>query len=213
MKVYENDLEQEKVIKKWWQKNKKQALTLLTLAILIISAHGLIKSHNKQKAATQVGMYYNIMNNIKQKNTKPALADYQQIKESYSSSIYTSLSGFNIVKYYVDIQDYDRAIDELQWLVKNANNEFKSLANIRLARIYLQLNNPEKSLQILDNVKNDFFIAEHSMIKGDSYKKLAKPQQALTAYKLSLDSIDKKQQYEMWQLVNYKLNSVNIVEK
>jgi predicted negative regulator of RcsB-dependent stress response len=205
-----HDLQMEKNIKTWWSDNKFYLIGVISFALIAIVAksnYQVAQINKTEKAAT---LYYYIVPGLKSENADVAIKQVNDLHIENPKSIYSGLSSLHLAKYYVEKQNYDEAIKELDWVIDNSNDNLKSVSKLKLARIYIELKKPEKALKTTND--NNFYTAENEIIKGDAYLKLGKLAQAKTAYKKSIDNCSKQSQYELWELANMKYNNINYVE-
>ena len=205
-----HDILMEKNIKTWWNDNKFYLIGVISLALIVIVAKSNYQVAQINKAEKAATLYYYIVPGLKGENTDIAIKQVNDLHTESPKSIYSGLSSLHLAKYYVEKQDYDNAIKQLEWVIDNSNENLKSVSKLKLARIYIELKKPEKALKITK--ENNFYNAENELVKGDAYLKLGKLNQAKEAYKKSAADASQQSQYELWELANMKYNNINYVE-
>lgn len=113
-----------------------------------------------------------------------------QLKTEHSGSVYALYGALFGARLAVDDRDLDTAEAELQWLLDNANTGFiaptdESLiitAKLRLARVILAQDEPQRALDLLSTVSPGAFAAEFGEIRGDAFVALERYSEARASY-------------------------------
>ncbi|MBX9705440.1 MAG: tetratricopeptide repeat protein, partial [Gammaproteobacteria bacterium] len=126
--------------------------------------------------------------------------------QQFPSTPYASYAAFILADQAVSANDYAQAATQLQWVVDHAKaNNISQLARVRLARVLLAQQQPQKALDTLDTTI-DVFPGLAATVRGDAYTALGNTVQARTAYQEAVNSLP--QQSALWNLVNMKLNDL-----
>ncbi|MEE3002924.1 MAG: tetratricopeptide repeat protein [Pseudomonadota bacterium] len=211
MKVYESDSHTEKALLIWWKENKFYLAAVIAIIIISIAAVTNMNSHKQKSSLKAASLFYNIVPNLLHEQGDIAIKQTKDLQIQQPSSIYTSMSTFHLVKFYVNNKKYDEATKELYWLIDNSNTEIQAMAKLKLARILIELNQAKKAIEILQN--NDIYRAESALITGDALMKEKEIEKAKLSYKKAKDSCNEKTEYELCNLIDMKFSSVNYVSK
>lgn len=102
---------------------------------------------------------------------------------------YSVLTAFQMAGQAVERSDLDEAAKQLSYVADNAPEEsFKHIANVRLARVQVELQQHEQALATLDKVTDEAFVAQVQEIKGDAYVQQQLFDKARAAYSAALES-------------------------
>ncbi|KPJ67925.1 MAG: hypothetical protein AMJ43_02400 [Coxiella sp. DG_40] len=185
-----SDKDQIQAIKDWW---KKYGTTIILSIIIVlgVSFGWRYWHYYKNKQAEQASVLYEQMLSAKvtQKTTDFKLFAENLIKD-YSSTPYAALASLMLAKEAVDSKNLISAQQNLQWIVKHANNvSFKQIARIRKARILLAQKQFPQALQLLQHVDDKAFMPEISETIGDIYVAQSNNAKALQEYKKALSGV------------------------
>ena len=95
--------------------------------------------------------------------------------------------AFQLAQQAIDRKDLNEAEKQLSFAANNSDSEaVNGLANLRLARVQLALEQPEKALASIEKVTAIAFSAQQQEIKGDIYVKQEMFDKARSAYSAAL---------------------------
>nr|WP_205945469.1 MULTISPECIES: YfgM family protein [Erwinia] len=101
--------------------------------------------------------------------TKPASLDAVAKFASENSNTYGALASLDLAKRYIDNNQLDKAVDQLQSGLKSTKDaNLQSVLNLRLARIQLQQKQPDAVLKTLESVKGDGWAAIVADVRGEA---------------------------------------------
>ena len=107
----------------------------------------------------------------------------KQYIDENSDTGYALLMAFQLAQQAIDRKDLSEAEKQLEFAAANSQNEaVNALANLRLARVQLALEQPEKALASAENITTAAFSAQQQEIKGDIYVKQEMFDKARSAY-------------------------------
>ncbi len=110
-------------------------------------------------------------------------------------------------KIYVGQKHLDKAQAELQWVIDHGKGDaFRQIASLRLARLYLSEEHPQKALSILSALINPAFKGVVLEVQGDAYLQMKQVSKARVAYQASLKALPK--QAVMKPLIKMKLEAL-----
>jgi predicted negative regulator of RcsB-dependent stress response len=132
--------------------------------------------------------YQNVVEELAQDNASINSA-VSFVSESDNSG-YAVLAALQIAKEAVVREDFSEAAKQLKWAAENSDDVLKSVANIRLSRVYKQQESYDEALAALANVSQPAFDAQVNEIKGDIYQKQGNVDKARAAYSASIESKD-----------------------
>lgn len=187
MEDYRTDEERAEALKKWWKENGASVAGGIVIGLAAVFGWRSWQDYQIAQAQAASDIYQKVIFEIRNSENTKAREFANQILDEFPSTSYALFSRLILAKLDVENNEYQSATEHLQWVIDNADEkEFKHLARLRLARIYLAENKPEQSLKILDNVDPGKFKASYEELKGDSYIKQGKVEEARNAYNQAL---------------------------
>lgn len=116
------------------------------------------------------------------------VANVEAFIAANKDSGYASVASLVAAKQAVDAGNLDSAASHLNHVATFAeNDQLKSLASVRLARVQIEMNQLDAALSTLGNIESDAFSAEVSELKGDVYQLQNKIDDARLAYSAALE--------------------------
>lgn len=209
MKVYESDAAAEKEILSWWKKNKYYLAIVVLGVIMIASTFMNIKQYRENLNIKIATIFYHIVPGLMLENNEAAIKQVSDLKLYHPNSVYTTLSSLITAKYYVNKKEYEKAIEQYNWVINHNKNDFRSMAELKIARIYIQLDKADEAIKILQ--KEHIFKAEKTMILGDAYTKLKDLTKAKASYAEGMKVCDKKYETSLCDVLAMKYNNINYV--
>jgi predicted negative regulator of RcsB-dependent stress response len=185
---YLTEQQQIEQLKEWWKKHGTTAVTLV-LAIFLIGVgwHFWLK-HRENKLQRASTHYEELLNAVANDDSASVLKEANLLKGNYSHTPYAALASLMIARNAVYQNNYTAAEKELLWVAKHASgHSLKQVANLRLARLYLQEGKPDASLLLLEKTIDVAYLPLINELKGDSYAALHQADNARMAYQAALN--------------------------
>ncbi|MBN28070.1 MAG: hypothetical protein CL578_23930 [Alteromonadaceae bacterium] len=181
MEHYETEEQQVEAIKRFWKEN---GTAIIVGAVLGLGGLWGWRYYNDEQIAAkeQASAAF-------ESQTAALLAEdanfgqAKQYIDENSDTGYALLMAFQLAQQAIDRKDLSEAEKQLEFAAANSQNEaVNALANIRLARVQLALEQPEKALASAENITTAAFSAQQQEIKGDIYVKQEMFDKARSAY-------------------------------
>jgi predicted negative regulator of RcsB-dependent stress response len=182
--------EQVEAIKNWWNENGKSLI--VTIVVVLGGYFGWNGYQENQRAQGEAAS--SIYQQLMSKATKPlgeqSEADKAemetvaaQLKTEYPGTLYAQFGGLYLAKFAIEANNFEGAATELQALV-DANNQgpVTYLAQVRLARVLIQLEKFDEALALVKTTPEASFATQYEETKGDVLFAKGELAQALTAY-------------------------------
>jgi len=129
---------------------------------------------------------------------------FADLKERYARTAYAEQGGLVAARAQFDKGQVDAATASLTWVADNAGeDEYKTIARLRLAGLLLQAKNHDAALQQLDQARAPSFEALVADRRGDVLLAQGKPEQAREAYMAAWKAMDERLEYR--RLIDAKL--------
>ena len=110
----------------------------------------------------------------------------RKLVQDFPKSPYASLAQFFIAQKQVAQQEYPEAVQSLKWVQLHGSYlPFKYIAQLRMARLYLTLNQPPIAIEVLNPVPKGYE-AQFYNVLGDAYAMEGQLLKSHQAYKQAL---------------------------
>ncbi len=174
----------------FWKENGKSIIVGIALGLSGIVGFNYWQVYQQHQAESASELYDQIKPGVDAIN---AMTVADELKESFSSSIYSSLGAFSLAKILVEEDKLDLAASELDWVLKNTDDEaIQHIARIRLASVYIAEQKFNEVIVMLDGINQGVFESRYQELIGDAYSirnsdgDIGK---ARVAYQKSLDTL------------------------
>lgn len=132
---------------------------------------------------------------------------FGDLKERYPRTVYAEQGGLLAARVQFDRGQIDAAKASLTWVADNASEEeYRSVARLRLAGLLLQAKDYDAALKALDAAKAPTFAALVADRRGDVLLAQGKVDEARSAYQAAWKAMDEKVEYR--RLVDAKLTAL-----
>lgn len=187
MEDYRTDEERAEALKLWWKENGTSVIGGIVIGLAAVFGWRGWQDYQIAQAQAASDIYQKLIVEIRNSENSKAREFANQILDEFPSTSYALFSHLLLAKLDVENNDFRSATKHLQWVIDNADEkEYEHIARLRLARILLAEGKPEESLKILDSVDPGKFKASYAELKGDSYIKQGKIEEARNAYNQAL---------------------------
>ncbi len=187
MDGHRTDEEQIEALKKWWGENGISVVGGIIIGLAAVFGWREWQDYQIAQAEAASDIYQKMIIEIRNEEKGKAMSFANQLLDEYPSTAYAIFSHLLLAKLDVESNELQSAIEHLQWVMDNTDeNEYEHLARMRIARLLLAENKPAESLEILNTVDSDIFRASYEELRGDSYVKQGKTEEARNAYNQAL---------------------------
>lgn len=191
MEIFETEDQQVEAIKKWWKENYKSVIGGVILGVgILYGGKAWIQQKNLHTEAAS--MLFESMIQELNKNNNTTVADYgAQLLGQYIDTPYAVLAALSMAKIKLEEGDKIAASSHLRWALDNAEQtDMQLIARMRLAQVLFSDNKADEALGLLTAVNTGTYTAAYEELKGDIYVKIGQPEQARSAYTLSLAKME-----------------------
>jgi predicted negative regulator of RcsB-dependent stress response len=203
------DLEEQEQIanfKAFWNRFGNLIMWVLIIALGSYAAYNFWNSHKRTAAAEAAGLYDGLVQAAQANDGAKVQRMAADIESKYDSTAYGQMAALAAAKVAFDANDLKTAKAQLQWAIDHGNDEYKSIARLRLSGVLLDEKAYDQALALLNGDFLPQFAAEVQDRKGDVLSAQNKLPEARTAYQAALDKMDKK--HPGRQLVQIKLDAI-----
>ncbi len=132
---------------------------------------------------------------------------FNDLKERYPRTVFAEQAGLVAARVQFDRGQADAAKASLTWVADNAGeDEYKTVARLRLAGLLLQAKDNDGALKQLDAAKAPTFEALVADRRGDVLLAQGKAAEARSAYQAAWKAMDEKIEYR--RLIDAKLTAL-----
>ena len=203
------DLEEQEQIatfKAFWSKYGNIITWVLILALGSYAAYNFWNSHKRSQATEASALYDELQASLEAKDNAKVQRVAGDIQAKYEGTAYAPMAALAGAKAAFDANDLKTAKAQLQWAVDHGNDEYKSIAKLRLSGVLLDEKAYDQALKLLDTDFLPQFAAEVNDRKGDVLVAQNKLAEARQAYVAALAAMDKNNPGR--QLVQIKLEAI-----
>jgi predicted negative regulator of RcsB-dependent stress response len=201
--------EQEQVdaLKAFWQQYGNLITWALVAALLVYAGITGWQWWQREQAAHAGAMFDEFDRALNAGDLDKTTRVWADLKERYPRTAYTQQAAMLTAKLQFDKGKSDDARASLTWVIDHAvEDEYKSLARLRLAALLLDAKQYDDALKLLDAVPAGPFAALAADRRGDVLLAQGKKDAARAAYQQAYDAMDAKVEYR--RLVDAKLTAL-----
>lgn len=192
-----SDEEQLQQLKNWWKENGNSLIVAVLVGLIAYFGFQWWQNDQRQQAEQASVLYSELLDTIevqqgeKLSEEKQSTAMYliQQLQDGYSGSQYAINANFAAAKIAVDNGDLDASVAPLSWIIEKADKPAKALAEIRLARVFIEQAKYDEALALLNTEKANSFLSLTAELTGDVYVAQEQWGDARKVYQQALDAL------------------------
>jgi predicted negative regulator of RcsB-dependent stress response len=203
------DLEEQEQIanfKAFWNRFGNLISWVLIIALGSYAGYNFWNSHKRTQTAEAAGLYDGLVEAAGANDNAKVQRMAGDIESKYDGTPYGQMAALAAAKVAFDANDLKAAKAQLQWAADHGNDEFKSVARLRLSGVLLDEKAYDEALKVLGGDFLPQFAADVQDRKGDVLVAQNKLAEARTAYQAALDKMDKKNPGR--QIVQIKLDAI-----
>lgn len=203
------DLEEQEQLaslKAWWSQYGNLTTWVLTIALAGYAAWSGWNYYQRGQSAQAGQLYEELQSAAAAKDNAKVQRAAADMTAKFGRTAYAQMASLAAAKSAFDANDLKTSKAQLQWVVENGSDEYKSIAKIRLAGILLDEKAYDDGLKLLSGDFPAQFAGDVADRKGDILAAQNKIEEARSAYKLALDKTDQKNPGR--QLIQLKLDAL-----
>jgi len=199
-----SDDEQAEALKRWWSENGKSVIGGIVLGLVLVFGWRGWGDHQRQQAELASAEYDRLLVSLQKGEIDAATKQAERIAGEYSGTAYDYFASLDMAKKLIESNDLTGAKLQLEFAVANADNEgLKQLAQARLARVLLAMNDTAGAQAVISSQENAEFSGEFAHVQGDIELANDNLQGAKAAYQKALDNNASNR-----RLIEMKLNDI-----
>lgn len=206
MEVYSNDNEQVDALKTFFAENGKALAVGVVLGIGALVGWRYWSSHQENNSRETSQAYASAVSTLKA--GKPDTYAAAENIAANQKNAYGAFAALELAQQFVDANQLDKAEKQLQLgLAAAPDDNLKSVINMRLARIQLQMKQPDAALKTLDGIKGEGWTAIVADLRGEILLSKGDKQGARAAWEAGVKSDASPALSEMMRM---KMNNLSI---
>ena len=199
--------EQLDALKAFWKQYGNLITWSLTLVLGAFAAWNGWQWYQRDQGVKAGAMYDEVDKAVQQGDAEKAARLFVDLRERYARTAFVPQAGLAVAKLQLDKAKTDEAKASYTWVAQNAaEEEYQTVAQLRLAGIYLDAQQFDEALKALDAAKAPTFAALAADRRGDVLLAQGKRAEAVTAYQAAWKALSPTLDYR--RLVEAKLISL-----
>lgn len=189
------DLEEQEQIatfKAFWATYGNLITWVLIIALGGYAGFNFWNSHQRNQAVEASGLYDQLLASLQANDNAKVQRIAGDIESKFDGTAYGQMAALAAAKGAFDAKDLKTAKAQLQWVVDHGNDEYKSIAKLRLAAVLLDEKSYDQALAMLNGDFLPQFKADVADRKGDVLVAQNKLAEARTQYEAALAAMDQK---------------------
>jgi predicted negative regulator of RcsB-dependent stress response len=193
-------------LKAFWSRYGNLITWVLIIALAAFAGYNFWNTHQRGKSLEASALYDELLVSVQANDNAKVQRIATDVESKYGSTAYAQMSALGAAKAAFDANDLKTAKARLQWVIDNGNDEYKSVARLRMSGLLLDEKAYDQALKVLDADIVPEYAAAAADRRGDVLVAQNKLPAARAAYQKALDAMDKKNPGR--QLVQLKLDAI-----
>ena len=199
--------EQLDAIKSFWKTYGNLITWALVAALAVYAGLNGWKWYQRDQSAKAAAMFGELDQAVQAGDAQRSGQIFNDLKERYPRTVYAEQGGLLAARVQFDRGQTDAAKASLTWVAEHAGeDEYKTVAHLRLAGLLLQAKDYDAALKQLDAAKAPTFQVLVADRRGDVLLAQGKPAEAVAAYQAAWKAMDDKVEYR--RLIDAKLTAL-----
>ena len=199
--------EQLDAIKSFWKTYGNLITWALVAALAVYAGLNAWRWYQRDQSAKAAAMFGELDQAVQAGDAQRSGQIFNDLKERYPRTVYAEQGGLLAARVQFDRGQSDAAKASLTWVAEHAGeDEYKTVAHLRLAGLLLQAKDYDAALKQLDAAKAPTFQALVADRRGDVLLAQGKPAEAVAAYQAAWKAMADKVEYR--RLIDAKLTAL-----
>lgn len=180
--AYETEEQQVEAIKQFWKENGTAIILGAVIGFGALFGWNYYQDHKTKQGELASLAYSEILSMTEQGSSDNAelISKVDAIRNEHSSSSYASLAAMSLAETYANDNKFEEAAEQLQWVVDQSNDTFESIAQLRLARVQLQLEKYSDAIATADSIDEQAYKSNALLVKAEALIAQGKNDEAIS---------------------------------
>lgn len=176
--AYETEEQQVEAIKQFWKENGISIILGAVIGFGALFGWNYYQDHQESQSA-KASMAYSEVLSLSDAADATTLADkVNGLKTEHAASSYASLAVLTLAEQLVNDNKFAEAAEQLKWVVDQSNDTFESIAQLRLARVQLQLEQFSDAVATVEAIDEQAYQANALLVKAEALLAQGETEQA-----------------------------------
>jgi predicted negative regulator of RcsB-dependent stress response len=198
--------EQLDALKAFWSRYGNIVTWTLIIALAAYAGYNFWNTHQRGKSVEASALYDELLVSVQANDNAKVQRIASDVESKYGSTAYAQMSALGAAKAAFEANDLKTAKSRLQWVIENGNDEYKSIARLRMSGLLLDEKAYDQALKVLDADIVPEYAAALADRRGDVLVAQNKLPEARSAYQKALAAMGQKNPGR--QLVQLKLDAI-----
>jgi len=183
-----SEKEQLDKMRTWWSDYGAYVIAGVVLGAAVLFGINYYQTSQRDAQLEASALYDTLTDHIVDGRLEAAESVAGQISADFGDSAYVPQSKLAIARLYMDQNRDQDAADSLRDLIAgNADDAFKHVARVRLAKILLYQDKASEAVTLVGDQQSEAFAARYAEVLGDAYVKLGQFADARDAFQRALN--------------------------
>jgi predicted negative regulator of RcsB-dependent stress response len=207
MAVYDLE-EQERLdaLKDWWAQYRNAVYAAIGALILAVAGVNAWRYYEKDQNEQAAALFRSVQKVAGENDAKKLSDAAGALIERFPGTFYATEAALLAAKISFEARDFEAARKHLQWAADKGKAQFRPVARLRLATVFLEEKKHEDAFRVIQGVTEDGYLSLAADLKGDVLMAQGKKDEARIAYQLALDKADARSPIR--QLTQLKLDAL-----
>lgn len=207
MSAHLNDQELIESLQAWWKKFGNYVVVVILALAVAIAVWRYWENDQAAKLQSASNFYQMMLNDLASNKTADAINQANYIVNNYAGTGYADMAALFLAQNDVNQNNLAAAQQQLQNIAKNtSSDQIKAIANLRLARVDLAMQQPNAALDALNTTPKGYEVS-YNLVRGDAYAQMQHYAQANTSYQAALQAVDPADK-PLQNLIHLRLNTI-----
>jgi predicted negative regulator of RcsB-dependent stress response len=187
---YLTEQEQVELLKQWVKQYSLVILAGLLISFATISGWRYWQARQLRTLHHASAVYDEMLTARAQNNSATTQVQSEKLFTHYSGTTYAQMAALMLARDAVYLKNFAEAEKQLKWVIAHSDvRSFRQIARIRLARIYINENKADESLEVLNKVDDKSFNGLTDEVRGDAWLAKHDNAKAREAYQSALNEL------------------------
>lgn len=177
--------------KQWWAGNGMSIVIGGLIGIVVIVGWQGWRWHSNNQSVAAANIYQQVDHGVASGQVNDTVIGVvEQLHDDYAGTPYAADASLRLAGYYVTQKAYDKAREQLQWVLDNGEREgVVNIARVRAARLAWTQNDAAGALELLSVDHPPSFNSLYAELAGDIHAAQGDRAEAYKSYQVALESL------------------------